>query len=414
MNYLPPASLMWLACTCALSLVAQEPHIATNKLFAQVPGVVVDYSPAVSGLFIGSPSLAVLTNGDYLGSHDLFGPQSREFEAPITAIFRSDDRGGTWKPVTRLPGQFWSSVFVHRGVVYLMGTDRHHGRIVIRRSVDGGSTWTTPQDTQSGLLTPNGQYHTAPVPVVEHGGRLWRGFEDAMGGTEWGKRYRAGMLSVPVDADLLQATNWTFSNFLPRDSKWLDGKFNAWLEGNAVVTLQGSVMDILRVDLPTSPEKAALVRISRDGRTASFEPEEGFIDFPGGAKKFTIRPDPRGGGYWSVASIILGADQKVTSLKPGTVRNTLALTHSPDLRHWEIRAVLLHHPDTLKHGFQYVDWQFDGADLIALCRTAWDDEFGGARNYHDANYLTFHRWRDFRSLTSKSAARLGFEQESSQ
>ncbi len=85
-------------------------------------------------------------------------------------------------------------------------------------------------------------------------------------------------------------------------------------------------------------------------------------------------------------------------MKPAGIRNTLALTYSRDLRHWVIRKVLLRHPDTSKHGFQYVDWQFEGADIIAACRTAWDDEAGGAHNYHDANFLTFHRWRDFREL----------------
>jgi hypothetical protein len=43
-----------------------------------------------------------------------------------------------------------------------------------------------------------------------------------------------------------------------------------------------------------------------------------------------------------------------------------------------------------------VDWQFDGRHIIFLSRTAFDDDFGGAHNYHDANYLTFHRIRNFR------------------
>ena len=48
------------------------------------------------------------------------------------------------------------------------------------------------------------------------------------------------------------------------------------------------------------------------------------------------------------------------------------------------------------HGFQYVDWQFNNTDLIAVCRTAFDDDSGGAHSAHDANYLTFHRIKDFR------------------
>ena len=371
---------------------------------AKVPGVVIDHSPASSGLYIGSPSLVVWTNGDYLASHDFFGPKGDEFGRPATAIFRSTDRGESWKQVAKLQGVFWHNLFVHRGAVYLMGTDKHHGRIVIHRSTDGGATWTEPRDTATGLLTPRSEYHTAPVPVIEHDRRLWRAFEDAMGGTEWGKRYRAGMLSVPADADLLNATNWTFSNFLPRDAQWLGGNFNAWLEGNAVVAPSGRVVDVLRVDTPGLPERAAIVNLSADGKVASFDPATGFIEFPGGAKKFTIRQDPQGGGYWSLATIVpqapaLTAGDVFFPGVPGAIRNTLALVHSPDLRHWEIRCVLLHHPDAARHGFQYVDWQFDGDDVIAVVRTAYDDAQGGAHNHHDANYLTFHRWRDFRRLT---------------
>ena len=360
------------------------------------PGVVIDHRPATGGLYLGSPTLAVLTNGDYLAAHDFFGPRSEEFSKPISVVFRSADRGRSWRQVAELKGAFWSGLFVQGGAAYLMGTDQHHGRVVIRRSEDGGSTWTEPRDTENGLLTPTGQFHTAPVPVVEHAGRVWRAFEDASGGTEWGKRYRAGMLSAPAGADLLRATNWTFSNFLPRDAGWLGGTFNAWLEGNAVVSPAGQMVNVLRVDVPSLPEKAAIVQISPDGRTASFDAATGFVDFPGGAKKFTIRPDPRGGGYWAIASIV--TDEYAAKGRPGSIRNTLALLHSPNLRDWRIRSLLLRHPDVTKHGFQYVDWQFDGDDLIAVCRTAYDDPQGGARNSHDANFLTFHRWQNFRNL----------------
>jgi hypothetical protein len=46
-----------------------------------------------------------------------------------------------------------------------------------------------------------------------------------------------------------------------------------------------------------------------------------------------------------------------------------------------------------------VDWLFDGADIAAVCRTAYDDQTGGAANFHDANFLTFHRFANFRRLT---------------
>ena len=55
------------------------------------------------------------------------------------------------------------------------------------------------------------------------------------------------------------------------------------------------------------------------------------------------------------------------------------------------------------HGFQYVDWRFDGKDIIAECRTAYNDGIGGARTNHDANFMTFHRFSNFRDLTMKDS-----------
>jgi hypothetical protein len=211
------------------------------------------------------------------------------------------------------------------------------------------------------------------------------------------------MLSVPADADLLQADRWTFSNFVERDPQWLDGKFNAWLEGNAVVTPEGRLVDILRVDAKTEVERAAIVHISDDGKTATFDPQTGFVPFPGGAKKFTIRYDPRSKRYWSLSNYV---PPKHAGTSPAGTRNTLALISSTNLKDWEVKCIVLCHPDRAKHGFQYVDWLFDGDDLIAGCRTAHDDGLGGARSAHDANFLTLHRIQRFRDLTMKDSVEM--------
>lgn len=379
-----------------IAMTAGNTAIATPPAVLP-PGVAINHVPQATGLFIGSPSITVLPNGDYLAAHDFFGPESKEHECATAVIHRSGDRGESWREIARLQCLFWPKLFTHRNAAYIIGVEKHHGRIVIRRSTDNGETWTSPRDSASGLLTPDGEYHTAPMPVLEHAGRLWRAFEDAMGGDRWGERYRAGMLSIPVDADLLQASNWTFSNFIARDPVWLDGDFNGWLEGNAVLDRDGHMVNMLRVDTPTYPEKAAIVAISEDGETASFDPETGFIDFPGGAKKFTVRYDAQSDRYWTLATVAL--PQYGGTDRPARIRNTLALMRSDELRDWETQCIVLHHPDVAAHGFQYVDWTFDGDDLIAVCRTAHDDGIGGARNNHDANFMTFHRIRNFRALT---------------
>jgi hypothetical protein len=388
LGYVVLAGFCWLAPGAAEQAGAAEG--------AGPPGVVIDHVPASTGLYIGSPSLVVWTNGDYVASHDFFGPASTEQERGVTAVFRSGDRGASWRKMATVVGQYWSSLFVHRGALYLLGTDRNHGNVVIRRSSDGGETWTTPGDGGTGLLRGDGHYHCAPTPVIEQGGRLWRGMERGIDFARRGGVACAGMISVPVAADLLAATNWTFSNFIPHDRGWNGGDMAEWIEGNAVVGPGGQVVDVLRVGTARLPEKAAVVSVSPDGREAAFDPATGFIDFPGGAKKFTIRADPRGDGYWTLASIDEGT--AATGRGPGDVRNTLALMRSADLRRWTAQAVVLHHPDAARHGFQYVDWQFEGEDLIAACRTAYDDGAGGAHSFHDANFLTFHRLPGFRAM----------------
>jgi hypothetical protein len=391
--------LRWLGALALVWLVlagGDGAHKAPAAEPAAVPGVVIDHSPASSGIYIGSPSLAVLTNGDYVASHDEFGPKSTEHTRAVSHIFQSQDRGATWKKISTIDGAFWSSLFTHHGALYLLGPDKHHGNVLIRRSTDGGVTWTSPTNSSAGLLRGDGQYHCAPMPVIEHGGRLWRAMEWRNPPIAWGINYRAGMLSVPVGADLLNASNWRSSNFLPSDRAWNGADMGAWLEGNAVVTPAGELVDLLRVQTKSPDERAAIVHISPDGKTASFDPAAGFIKFPGGAKKFTIRFDPQTRRYWSLASIVL---DRYRASDPGRTRNTLALTSSSDLLNWEVRCILLHHPDVARHGFQYVDWLFDGEDIIAACRTAFDDAQGGAHNCHDANFLTFHRFANFRRLT---------------
>ncbi len=367
---------------------------ASPQAPAQVPGVVIDHSPKSSGIYIGSPSIAILPGGDYVASHDEFGPKSTERQRAITRVFRSSDKGKTWTHAGDILGQFWSNLFVHRGDLYILGAYSHYGNAVIRKSKDGGRTWTEPKDAASGLLF-SGRYHCAPMPVVEHAGRLWRAMEDTTNPRRWGLPFRAMMLSAPSGADLLRAESWTCTNPVAGNPAWLDGTFNGWLEGNAVVTPEGRIVDVLRVDCP-SGGKAAIVDVSASGREATFDPATGFVDFPGGAKKFTIRYDAESKRYWSLANFI---PPKHRGPRAGGVRNTLALTSSADLHRWTVNGILLYHPDVIRHGFQYPDWQFDGEDIIAAVRTAYDDGLGGAHNAHDANYLTFHRVRAFRRLT---------------
>lgn len=50
--------------------------------------------------------------------------------------------------------------------------------------------------------------------------------------------------------------------------------------------------------------------------------------------------------------------------------------------------------DYTKVGFQYADWIFIGDDILAVSRTA----INGAYNFHNANYITFHKFKNFALL----------------
>jgi hypothetical protein len=378
----------------------------------------IDVSPDAKVTWIGSPSIVILPNGHYVASHDFFGKNS-----PLnrrTRVFGSSDRGVTWQPLAEMENQTWSTLFVHRSALYLIGVEKEYGDILLRRSLDGGRTWTVPVDGKSGRLF-TGFFHGAPTPVIVADDRLWRAFEEYTGadGSWSGTYFKSFVTSVPADADLLDAVNWTKSNALPFDPQWIPGYRTGWLEGNVVAAPDGRVVNLLRVNAELGPdaayeltagaagipryEVAARIEIARDGRTVTFDPASGFFQFPGSQSKFTIRYDATSGRYWSLSQKIThphdGRDRRSA---PGLQRNVLMLVSSKDLVHWTEHGAVLRWKAGQqlttrdRVAFQYPDWQFDGDDLVAVARTAW----GEAASYHNANYLTFHRVKNFRSFTA--------------
>ena len=343
------------------------------------PGVVVYESADYENEYIGSPSIVISPGGAYVASHDIFGGGPKKNNV---FFYESADRGATWRKISELRGYHWLGMFVHRGALYTMGV-----RIlpqkklwVILRSSDNGRTWTEPSDKKHGLLLDEFSYHTAPCTVTVHGGRIWRGLE--------GPGLRACLASAPVEADLLDAGSWSYSE--PLDSNVPGRKSYLWREGNPVVTPDGRMVNFIRYDIE-SGDKAAILPLSADRKMLSFNPDKDIIDFPGGACKFTIRFDEKSRRYWTITS-----PQK----NPPAYRNVLVLMSSADLRKWTIHTTLHRHHDRIQHGWQYIDWVFEGDDIINLSRTGWD----GSHNAHDANFLTFHRIPDFRHASSAQDA----------
>lgn len=367
----------------------------------------VKFQPERARTYLGSPSIVRLADGALLASHDYFGlpncPKNHEAEESLTSIYRSQDDGASWLNVTHIMNCYWSSLFLHCGALYIFGVSQQYGSIVIRRSDDGGFTWTHPADAGSGLLFRGGvyrdapNYHCAPVPVLEHDGRLYKAFEDADPPVH-GPSFHTCVVSAPVDADLLDASNWTMSNKIPFNPAWAPAAWDpperpCWLEGNVVCAPDGQLWNILRLNASPMVNRAVMVKIEDEGKTISFDPRTGFIDFPGGGTKFTIRYDAQTGCYLALVN-------NVTNPAWSRQRNILSLSASRDLRNWRlVKTLMTDHSglsaqDSMRlTGFQYVDWQFDGDDIIYLVRTA----YRGAIRYHDSNRIIFRKLVDFRS-----------------
>jgi len=376
------------------------PELAGFGNYPEKPyGTIIDYSPAHTGRYIaGSPSIVMLEDGSYLAKGDDYGPAVGISE--LARIYKSVDKGVSWKQISEVEGITWATLFMHRGEVYMMGTSAGHGigHAIICKSLDGGFTWTKPSDTTNGIIFSDLSYHTAPVPVIIHNGRIWRAMEDEKGKGGWGKNFRALMLSAPIDADLLKASNWRASEPLGYNAQWLDQKFNGWLEGNALVSPTGDIVNFLRVSMTQGGGKAALITYDDLGKRPSFESQRDFVDFPGGSTKFHILYDTVSTTYWALSNAVLKKHNSDKSSE-GMVRNALVLMTSTDLYNWQIRDTILYHPDVAKHGFQYPSFIFDGNDIVFVSRTAYDDGVGGAFRQHDVNYFTFHRIRNFRKLS---------------
>jgi hypothetical protein len=111
------------------------------------------------------------------------------------------------------------------------------------------------------------------------------------------------------------------------------------------------------------------------------------IEYPCNNSKFQIRYDEVSCKYYSIGSRIYD-DGKIRA------RNLLSLLVSDDCVNWRVvhDIIDMRETDHQLVGFQYVDMIIEGEDIIFLCRTA----INGAANFHDSNYSTFHRIKNFR------------------
>lgn len=331
-----------------------------------VPGTVVNYLHPkdhcydFSGQYLCSPSIIRLENGSLLASMDVHAraPQN------LMIIFRSDDDGETWYYVTELFPSFWGKMFLHNGALYMISVSNEYGDVLIGRSDDDGYTWTTPTPLMRGSAArAECGFHRAPCIVTVGNGRIWTAIEYG----SWDKmRFSSSIMSAPVDCDLLDVDNWTFTDFLCTK----DGDIAGGIEGNAIFAPDGELYNILRYDI----NKALVLKADKNDPDKQLV-KTGFIDFPMAHTKFEIMQHDSG-KYYAIGN------------RP-PMRNVLSVYSSDDLVNWEFVGDVLNyeHMDMQYTAFQYPAAFLEGDMMYILSRTAFNEP----HNFHDSNFSTFHK-----------------------
>jgi len=360
-----------------------------------VPGTVVNYLSMFdpkykfSGQYLCTPCILSHPDGYLLASMDVYGkgtPQN------LTLIFRSDDNGENWYHLSELFPCFWGTLFLHRGEVYMLGTSTEYGDLLVGKSSDGGKTWPPPTVLLRGACNRSGPgWHKSSNRVTEYRGRLWCAIDY---GSHVSGGHASLLASVPADSDILNPCEWAFTEPLPYDPSWPGasvGDTRGFIEGNVIPGPDGKLYNFLRYNIDKGTPNhglAGMLCADADNPEAPLSFYK-FIPFPGNHSKFDVLRDDVTGKYYSIVSRIYSADLP-------KARNLLSLISSPDLENWELVCDLIdyrdHDPEYF--GFQYASFIICGDDILYLSRTAANR----AHTYHDSNYITFHRIKNFREL----------------
>lgn len=344
---------------------------------------------AFSGRYLCSPSFVRLPDGTLVASMDVF---TEFYPQTLSLVFRSEDDGKTWHYACELFPCFWGKLFVYQQELYMLACSTEYGDLLIAKSTDGGRSFGEPRVLLRGGNGKNGQpgVHKNPQPVVEYNGRLWNTLEWG----SWGQGYHAAMVaSAPIGSDIMQPENWLFSEPVAYNSAWEgvpQGYSKGVLEGCLVVGPDQKLYNIMRyqMEMLTPNYGLALVfEVNTDHPEAPLRYVRA-MNFPANHSKFEIKYDEVSGYYYSLAS-------RITDSKNFNSRNLLSLMRSKDLYSWDVLSDVIDRrkQDPQKEGFQYVDFEIEGEDILFLCRTA----INGAHNFHDANYSVFDKIIQFRN-----------------
>lgn len=322
-----------------------------------------------------------------------------------TVLKRSLDGGKTWNDLDMLPGVRWAYLFEVRGQIYLLGTlgEKEERRLQIAR-LDENDRLQKVDILHRTLTNSN-------AVAVAHGRVYVPTFPFVM--------------SAPEDSDLLDVKSWSYSNDINSlmSREWYENISGCkatgayWpLEGNIVVSPEGELYDLLRLEIFPNNGWAGLLRLTPDGKTVSLlENRKSLVEMPTSVSKFCVRYDPATGLYLTMPSYPSIPTPTENNWPPlAGQRNVLCLAASKDLINWKMLDILLVDREVMnssssarEHAFQYVVWDFDGDDLVYVVR----ETTGWSNCYHDGKYVTMYRLENYQKIVMERFEKAEFYQK---
>ncbi|HBO42434.1 MAG TPA: hypothetical protein DD670_00535 [Planctomycetaceae bacterium] len=337
-------------------------------------------------------------------------------------LSRSDDGGESWKVLNtnldfgrRMIG---GALFVYDNALYLFATPKDDDGIIrVARSDDRGATWSEwvevlrvprqvkPDSVASGVRPttdddPNWSDEQKWIAYLQTSMAVWRGH---LYFAVSERCQDMAIVSCNLKNGLLNPDSWRISKTMPvsipkeLNPGFFPGPSMSTLEGNVIV-INGQLRLLARqvVDRYGTSNIAAVFDVKENnGR-----PELSFVQFfpvPGAHGLFNVVFDAESRLFWMASNLESNSQKWIKSPSgshKGRDRRFLMLWYSLDALNW-FPAGCIAAAEKMQQTFNYPSMIIDGDDLAIVSRTTLDaDKYTS----HDADHVTFHRVRDFRSL----------------
>lgn len=350
------------------------------------PTYICNYSPSIISVKQANGSTVLYSAVEHCEVKNGDEPSSE------TVVRRSFDGGKTWTDLHTIKKLKWASLFELNGKVYIVG--------FIKPNTSSWSGYTGLCDVtdENSNATPAHlwDYSTSVFEPLVANGYLYLAHDK-------------GVASVDITTDIMQLSNWKLTNAPGTlvTKQWFEttsGKKLGWLgmgdaycqEGNIVQGRDGKIYAIYRTESQPYGNYAIIFRLSEDRTRIEFLENErdSILSLPTTVSRFVIKYDAESDLYVMVSNWW-------TTDEVCRARNVLGLSVSSDLRSWTQVDALLVDREMINpeyscwaHAYQYADFDFDGDDLVMTVREAT----GFTNTFHDGKYYTFYRVSDFRSM----------------